>query len=318
MMISIIIPVYNAEKYIDNCIKSILNQTYNNLEIIVVNDGSTDATEAVLSKYLNYKNFKLINKDNEGPSIARKVGLDNSHGQYVSFVDADDYLDENFYEVMLNEMLDKNVDIVECGYKFVDSNGKVIKNSNMYNEYVNNNCVEHYVLKTNTTNYLWNRLFKKELFKNVVFPKFYAGEDSCILLQLHFNSERLLVLSDNMYNYVQTELSLCRKPYNLKRNDSVDAGIFMYNFCKQKKCSLANYYASYICMNAAICYSELRYSQIENKDIYMTTMLQIFKKYIPKDKFKNLKVSRARKLFVAIFYASPEIASFIYKKVFKK
>lgn len=317
-MISVIIPTYNSEKYIDKCLKSIFKQTYKNLEVIVVNDGSTDSTAKICSKYLKNKNFKLINKENEGPGIARKFGLDNATGEYISFIDSDDYIEKDFYKILINRMQETKLDIIECGYTLVDENGTILRSSKMYDEFILDNCVEHYILQKNTTNYLCNKIYKKKLFDKVVFPGYFAGEDACVLLQVFSNAEKTAVIKDNLYNYVQTQSSLCRKPYNLKKNDSVQAGIFMYNFCLKKHKNLADYYASYICSCAALCYANLKYSKIENKEIHMKRMKLDFDKYLIKDEFKKLKISNSRKLLIKLFNISPLITSFIYKRWLRK
>lgn len=125
--ISIIIPVYNGEKYLERCIKSVLNQTYSYYEIIIVDDGSTDKTEQISKEFTKkYDCIKYFRKKNGGVSSARNFGLDNASGNYVLFLDHDDYLDYNYIEELLNFAEDKKIDIVRSGYKTVDSEGKII------------------------------------------------------------------------------------------------------------------------------------------------------------------------------------------------
>ena len=116
-MISVIIPVYNAEKYLLLCMESILGQSYSDLEVILVNDGSTDKSLEICKQYENnYENVVLINQHNHGVSNARNRGLEVAKGEYISFVDADDWLEERFYEHLLTIMLKYNADISMCDY----------------------------------------------------------------------------------------------------------------------------------------------------------------------------------------------------------
>lgn len=119
-LISIIIPVYNIDKYIARCLDSVINQSYTNLEIIVVNDGSTDETLNVLNQYLfKDSRIKIINKENEGVSKARNTGIDNAKGDYIGFVDGDDVIEKDMYKTLLELMIKYNASISHCGYQMV-------------------------------------------------------------------------------------------------------------------------------------------------------------------------------------------------------
>ena len=119
-IISIIVPIYNSEKYLERCINSILNQTYTNFELILINDGSKDSSLKICRKYASKDNrIVVIDKENEGVSIARNMGIQRAKGELISFVDADDYIEKTFLEDMLNVMSKYNVDYVTCGYNRV-------------------------------------------------------------------------------------------------------------------------------------------------------------------------------------------------------
>ena len=119
-LISIIIPAYNIEDYIGTCLDSLLKQTYKNLEIIVVDDGSSDNTGKIVDEYtIKYKNIKVIHKKNAGVSAARNSGLDLASGDYIGFVDGDDTVDEEMFEILINNAIKYDADISHCGYKMV-------------------------------------------------------------------------------------------------------------------------------------------------------------------------------------------------------
>ena len=139
-LISIIIPIYNNEKFISRCLDSIINQTYKKIEIIIVNDGSTDKSLDVISKYEKKDNrIKVINKKNEGVSIARNIGIESSKGDYITFVDADDWLELDAIEKLYIEITEKNVDVVRGNYyinKFISDNANIAKMYELSNKII--------------------------------------------------------------------------------------------------------------------------------------------------------------------------------------
>ena len=129
-LLTVIVPVYNVEKYLDTCIKSIINQTYSNLEIILVDDGSKDDSGRICDKYAEKdKRIKVIHKENEGLSEARNLGIKLSKGDYITFVDSDDYIDERMYEILIHDLEYYDVDIATCDYLRVEDYSRQIENS---------------------------------------------------------------------------------------------------------------------------------------------------------------------------------------------
>ena len=318
--VSVIIPAYNCENFIQKCIDSLENQTYKNIQIIIVNDGSLDNTLNVCHDIRNkYNNIIVLDKKNEGPGIARMYGLEYADGDYISFIDSDDYVNENFYLKLVSALEKENCELAECGYNLVSENGKIISECHLNNELCASNleCVEKYVKKQNTTNYLCNKVYKKSLFNDIEFVKLYASEDACVLLQLFAKSNKKITISDCLYNYVQTGTSLSRKPYNLSKNDVIKAGKYMYNFCLKHYPHLSLYYNAFICSYAAQCYAGIKYSSLCEKNDYLDEMVNDFKQYYT-NKIYSLDLSKFRKLLIFIFKISPKFASYLYKEVFKK
>ena len=156
--VSIIIPVYNSERYIERCINSILNNTYKNIEIIIINDGSTDSSEKIILqlKKENDEIIKYYYKTNEGPAKARNLGIKLATGKYLMFVDNDDYIDYDYVEKLVNEAESKNYDMVICGFRRVNSKNKIFFERKLSNtrwcRYINNGpwariCNRDYILK---------------------------------------------------------------------------------------------------------------------------------------------------------------------------
>ena len=177
-LLSVIIPVYNVEPYLEQCLDSVVNQTYKNLEIICINDGSTDNSLKILEKYQKKdKRIKLINQKNQGASVARNAGLDIANGEYIAFVDSDDYLELNAYEEAMKVALcDLTVDMVEFNIApFADDNHPNTKKTERYFKCVSNLKRSKYVYTPN----IWNKVFKREIINNMkirFIPKLYAQD----------------------------------------------------------------------------------------------------------------------------------------------
>ena len=212
--VSIVVPVYNVEKYISTCIESILNQSLNNFELILVNDGSTDNSGKICDNYAMKDNrIKVIHKTNGGVSSARNVGIDISNGEYIGFVDPDDDIDKDMYKTMFNYTFDKSVDIVICKIKTINEITNRISESHIWEEkncIINKNDIEckliPSILKDSTysTNSSCNKIYKKEIFKslNLRFDEEkHHGEDARLNLILFTNIERLVFVDKALYNY---------------------------------------------------------------------------------------------------------------------
>ena len=168
-LISIIIPAYNIENYIAKCLDSLLNQTYKNLEIIVVDDGSSDDTGKIVDEYaVKYENIKLIHKKNGGVSAARNTGIEVASGYYIGFVDGDDTVDEEMFEVLINNAIKYNADISHCGYKMVfPSRIDYYYNTGILVEQDNQLGLKDLIIGNRVEPGLVNKLYKRELFKKV-------------------------------------------------------------------------------------------------------------------------------------------------------
>lgn len=239
--ISIIIPAYNAEKYIEKCIQSIIHQDYRNLEIIIVNDGSIDKTREICEKFVNQdKRIRLINTENKGAGSARNTGIDVAKGEYISFIDSDDYICPDYYSRMYTMLREANADIAEGHYKRVKNYDEdVFTNTGKEQEYTNiekllilygNNEIE-YINSVIVT----NKLYRRELFKEVKFPVNRIIDDEFIIYKLIYNSKKIISTSDIMYAYVQSEESVMRASFKEKRvHDTLDVYDEVYEFFKDK------------------------------------------------------------------------------------
>lgn len=176
--LSIIVPVYKVERYLARCIDSILNQTYKNLEIVLVDDGSPDRCGEICDEYAKEdERVKVIHKENGGVSSARNVGFENSTGDYIGYVDSDDYIDPKMYSDMIKILEENNLDIV-CCEAFIVKGNRIIGNQGdgtlvKYSK-------ENILLKSlvDFQNTIWNKVYRREMFENVVFPVGRLFEDN--------------------------------------------------------------------------------------------------------------------------------------------
>lgn len=209
-LISIIVPVYNVEKYLERCINSITNQTYKNIEIILVDDGSKDNSGKMCDE-LKQKDtrIKVIHKENGGLSDARNAGLKIASGEYVGFVDSDDYIENDMFETMYNLTQKYNSDISIVSF-YELYKGKVIgvRDSKNLEELDKIEAIKELLIDTKIQSYAWNKLFKKELFEGIEFPTNKNFEDIATTLLLFERANKVVLLEEPKYYYVRRDDSI--------------------------------------------------------------------------------------------------------------
>ncbi len=169
-MISVIVPIYKVEPYLQQCVDSILNQTYSDLEILLIDDGSPDRCGEICDEYAKKdKRIRVFHTENRGLSAARNLGIQESTGSFLGFVDSDDWLDNDMYEVLLDRIVDTQADISGCGfYTELSTNPKT---SNLEETIYSGVESEIALLDGKVSNYVWNKLYRRDVFRNVSFPE---------------------------------------------------------------------------------------------------------------------------------------------------
>lgn len=317
-LISVIVPVYNAEHYLRKCLDSVLEQSYEHLEVILVNDGSTDASPSICDEYARSDDrIKVIHKQNAGPGAARQDGVRIASGEFIGFVDADDYIDRDMYSSLIGIAAAGDFDIVQCGFRQVDMSGTTLKVKEMASCEVHGSyeCALYHAMQEKTTNFLWNKLYRRELFEKVTFPDLYFGEDTCVLTQLYTYARSVCTIRDPLYNWVMTPQSLCRSPFSEKRLDVVRAGQFMYDFYQEHIPELSPYAAFYICYWSAELYFEVARTEIRGKHQIQQSLVNAFSLYYPlvRKSRRNIRRSRGKRIFVDLFYLSPKLGYLAYR-----
>jgi glycosyltransferase family protein len=221
--ISVIIPVYNKEKYVTKTIESVLNQTYKNLEIIIINDASTDNSKAICESFKDERIVMINNPKNLGAGATRNLGLSKVTGDFISFVDADDYICEDYYETLYKMIEDNNADIAECDFRRVkDYNFDFAKPENEEIRITNNVEKLKELYSEDEDEYvktvvIWNKIYKKELFNGVQYPIGTWLDDEYVTYKLIYPAKKIASTNRVMYAYLQTDSSIMRSGYKERR-----------------------------------------------------------------------------------------------------
>lgn len=234
-LISIIIPVYKVEKYLPRCIESVLSQTYANIEVILVDDGSPDGCYEICDSYaMRDGRVTVVHKKNGGLSDARNAGLAVAHGEYVGFVDSDDYIHPDMYEKLHEILLSENADISVCGIDKVDSAGCQIKevDKNEVQVYTGLQAIKNILdKKLHVVSVVaWNKLYKRSLFEKVRFPIGKLHEDEFTTYQIFYQCKKVAYITEKYYYYFQRPDSIMGRRKSVFSYDGLEAYEQMAHF----------------------------------------------------------------------------------------
>ena len=223
--ISIIVPVYNVEAYLERCVESILKQTYTNLEILLVNDGSTDKSGELCDKLaLRDHRIRVIHKENGGLSDARNRGIDEASSNLIGFIDSDDYIDEDMYETLYRQMVASKADLSMCGHYDVyhqipEKQVAKIKTWELMPEEAIKMVMEAKILSVTAV----NKLYKKALFEQLRFRIGKIAEDAFIMVDLIHQCSKIVATNEKKYYYVHRENSITTQKFSLKFLNVIEA-----------------------------------------------------------------------------------------------
>ena len=222
LLLSVIIPVYNAEKYIKDCITSIMRQTYDNLEVLLIDDGSSDKSGQICEQMSSCDNrISTVHIDNKGVSFARNIGVSLAKGDYISFVDSDDQLAPNMFEALIDASMDGSIDIIQCGYYFVSPNGNVLSEYSFEELIENENKRWNLFLpEKKISNSVWNKIFHRRVFSRVHFDEtIRIGEDFKYVLQCCSLANKIRLIPFPLYFYYDRPSSVMNSSTIDKRFD---------------------------------------------------------------------------------------------------
>lgn len=305
-MISVIVPIYKVEKELDRCIASLINQSYKDLEIILVDDGSPDNCPQICDKWADKDNrIRVIHKQNGGLSDARNAGYAIANGEYISFIDSDDWVHHNFFKFMMSEMSRRNVDIIECN---------VVKTANYIYDSVNDKQCDFYTTEFYDSQqalqllindnifhqHVWNKLYKKSVIGNILFKKNKLNEDEFWTYQVFGACKKIGKINAALYYYYQRETSIMGQSYSLRRLDALEAKWNRQIYMKKKypdlyKLAITNFYET------CIYQGQMSLLYLNNDDLM--TSKEVIKSYIKKVSLVNLDLSTlsfSRKLWIIL------------------
>lgn len=309
-MISVVVPIFNVEKYLAECIESILNQTYTKFELILVNDGSTDNSLEICNQYSKKDNrIKIVNKKNGGLSDARNAGIDIAKGEYIIFIDSDDFINKNMFKIMFDIAKSKNADIVQCSYKEFYNKEDINDSSIINNEFELKELTPIEALygfydekKSGLTTVAWNKLYKTKLFEGIRYPYGKIHEDVFTTYKLIFKANKIVCTETPLYYYRQRENSITTSKYNKNRLVILEAvkerTNFMKNVVKSEELynlGLKNYYCNM--MNSYVKYKKSNPDDKETLKEIKKNSKKMFGELI-----KCNKLSIKRKLRLIVFF----------------
>ena len=269
--ISIIVPVYNVEKYLRVCVDSLLNQRLDRFEIILVDDGSTDSSGVICDEYAERdKRVEVIHKRNGGLSSARNEALDVAKGDFIGFVDSDDYIMENMYKLLIKRMEEDECDISVCNMLMQKSSGDVPYHKNAKDEqFSRESTMTELIANRILTFSVCNKLFKKSIFNGLRFKEGIILEDMDIIYKLFHRARKVSYLSAPLYYYRYNESSILRKPFTLKRIDEFYIRKEMYDFYQQHYPETADLVYFRLCVAGSKLYNLVKIGFKEKSSEYL-------------------------------------------------
>ena len=299
-LISIIVPVYKTEQYLDRCVESIVSQTYKNLEIILVDDDSPDNCPQMCDAWAEKDNrIKVLHIENKGVANARNQGLDIATGNFIGFVDSDDYIEPDMFETLLNNLTDNNADISLCGYQ-INEEENAVANLRMVTplDAMKLICMGDYKYGV-----LWNKLYKKDLIKHIKMPDFVCCEDLIFNYYVFKNAQSIVECDSKLYHYFQNDESTVHSKFGIGAFDAVKSKEIMVE--EQQGTSLEEYAVRGLVSSCFVVLSGViqsgkcsdKYDDLRNlilkhrQDIYSSDL------YTKKDKIKTFILSISPKLY---------------------
>ncbi len=313
--VSVIVPCYNTEKYLSKCLDSLVNQTLKEIEIVCVNDGSTDNTLSILRDYESkYKDkIVIIDKPNEGTWDTRWAGIKKARGEYIGFIDSDDYVSPNFASKLYNAARKTNADLVVCGYDRID-----LDTQKLYSREMCRDSRSNFNINENPGNLLelngaqWNKLFKASILKKShsdLKTKPLILEDIMFNQLYYLNAQKIVFIPDSLINYMVRENSVINTT-DLSRLDAVyKSMIEVRNYYKKERKDLLDYVDANAFLHVGI---SLMYRISKNKDINFRKVLKENTKYL-KENFPNYISTKYTKLSYVITHKGVNFKLWVVK-----
>lgn len=279
--LSVIVPIYNADELLERCLKSITTQTFQNLEIILVNDGSTDNSINICKKYCEVdERIRIIDKKNAGVSAARKDAIKIATGDFITFVDADDYIDNNMYKSLMEIIETESCDIIESGYILINEHEEVIDRRVLISENNEgtNQCLEAYLSNKNSEAFLWNKIYRRELFGDVDYPELKYSEDYLWNVIFYSRCKKSITVDLAYYYYYKNMNGACNNSNYRQKVDGIVAGGMARDYLLSCVPTLSYYGVLYSIDYARFLYMVEFELNVSDKEFYRE-LIKYFREY---------------------------------------
>lgn len=322
-MISIIVPVYNVQKFVKRCVESILNQTYSEIELIIVDDGSTDESGKICDELKEMdKRIRVIHQENRGLSAARNRGLVEATGEYITYIDSDDYVDTTYLEVLYKNAVRYQADISACGYRLVweDHTKRSIGEENSaVNQYSGLEAAREIVANNKRSMITaWGKLYHYKLREFLLYPQGRLHEDEFVTYKVLYQAKKVVETAQPLYNYFQRGKSIMNNGYSKRRLDKVVALKEAIGFFEEKQeTELATYAIKRYLLNLQIAWYRVDKYMPEEKEILKELKQEWKTIYINHKANIRAKCSLIDKISILVYDISPKMYGIVAEMVNK-
>ena len=316
-LISIIVPIYKVEPYLDRCIQSIVAQTYDNLEIILVDDGSPDSCPAICDAWAKKDSrIRVIHKENGGLSDARNAGMAVATGKYVSFIDSDDHIAPEFIAKLYEAIVNTGAQIAECATDYVDEDGTVLRLRSAANtqQMGKLEALRRLVQEDGVYQTVWNKLYRRDIMADIPFAVGKLNEDEFWTYQVLDRIEKLAVVPEPLYHYLQRGGSIIGTGYNLRRLDGLE-GLFQRMQYLQKYEELACLTRQIFILECMWHYQSAKtHLTGQERDQALQYIRQVMKS-CPSVPIGSLTGKLTHRVWYCMFRTMPELTILVRKKI---
>lgn len=308
-LVSVVVPVYNVEKYVEQCLNSLINQTLSNIEIIVVDDGSTDNSAAICHRIAELDSrIRVISKKNGGLSDARNYGMKYVTSDYVGFIDSDDYVDPNFYEVLYNKIKGSNVQVAVAQIKKTDNQGELLFKAGYHCNGVLSaeEALESMLSAKGISNSVCNKLFDFKLFSNMKFPIGKLYEDEYVTYKIIDSCKGIYFTNETSYYYRVNQQSITNQPFSEKEMDRIEASIIRIAYLEEKHPALTELGKCYLMYDCLTAISKMYKFEDKYNKLLSSNIRNCFLAYL------RGHSSLGAKGFAVLAFISPRLACSMY------
>jgi glycosyltransferase involved in cell wall biosynthesis len=317
-LISIIVPVYNSEQYLSRCIESILKQTYTDFELILVDDGSNDTSLNMCETYAKTDSrIKIISTENNGVSSARNTGLNATNGTYIGFVDSDDWIEPDMYELLIKNAEKYKADISCCNYFMNSTTEKILEyQENEKVVYSDGDCVDFFLERKLFGNSVCNKVFNKKVLIHGFQIGLSVGEDAFFLFEACLNSKTIVCCNEAKYHYYVRIGSATKIGFNEKVFQMLEFTDMIIEEIKEKKTSSVNKAYAYAYSSYYSVLNVLIYHGMEKKYKFEYKKVVSFLNFVTKKLFKEKSISKAKLLAFSLFHLNKYMYRFLITRYY--